>query len=147
MWLFQEDSIPSLHPSADDSLRLWRLPVTGILAHECKVKWVPALTLKKHIVLYRIPKKEHLTFAIWLVSGQRRESPKWLGTLSGSGMWLVNGTCQLNLTMIFCKHDVEKMLMKSCLTAGTHLNRIKVICGILFSYTKSSLHMLTFRQL
>ena len=53
-------------------------------------------------------------------------------TLLGSVMWFVNGTCQLNLAMIFSRHEVKKMLMKSCLTAGTHLNRIKVICEFFF---------------
>lgn len=56
-------------------------------------------------------------------------------------MWLVNGTCQLNLAVIFSRHGMEEMLMKSCLVAGTHLNRIKVICGMFFSYTVFSAYI------
>ena len=78
------------------------------------------------------------------MSGLRKGSPVWQDTLLGSGMWFVNGTCQWNLAMIFSRHDVQKMLMKSCLPAGTYLNRIKVIRESFFSYTKSFLHILTF---
>ena len=48
------------------------LSPASILAHECKVKCVLALTLEKHIILHTSSKKEHLTFAVLFVSGLRK---------------------------------------------------------------------------
>lgn len=81
----------------------------------------------------------HLLSYLCLDWGKR--SLMWRASLLGLGMWLVNGTCQLNLAVIFSRRSSEEMLMKSCLAAGTHLNRIKVICAMFFSYTVFSAYI------
>lgn len=100
-----------------------------------------ALTLKKHASLSVRSKKDYLTFTVLLVSGLRKRSLKWRDPLLGLGTWPVNGTCQLTLAVIFSRHRAEKMLRKSGLAAGTHLNRIKVICGMFCSYTVFSAYI------
>lgn len=124
-----------------DSLLPGRSPVNGDLAQECKVKWVLALTLKKHASLSASSKKDYLTFTVLLVSGLRKRSPTCRDPLLGLETGPVNGTCQLTLAAIFSRHGAKEMLMKSCLAAGTHLNRIKVICEMFCSYTVFSAYI------